>query len=377
MRAESDIDHQVYRFVVTLLNGHTTAWPNVDDQRFPPAFEALCQKERLCPLIFHLCVGTDSWSQWPAGIGADIRQHAIEAATLELVTSEAQAKLLAALAAANVEPIVLKGAAIAYTHYPGPSLRSKSDFDLLFRRQDLGGSFRVMEKFGYRYQPRPGLLGQELGYRPPADSCLYHLDIHWRVTTYPLLADVLDYDEIRARAVRVGKNGLGLCPEHALMHACIHLVKHQSSGDPIRLLWLYDIHLMVEAMSGDQQVEFINLVIAKRVSQIASAAMVKVAEDFPSASLTAMTESLGESTMPEPSARMLLGNAHSFLVSDLFQTGSRKSLLVGLQDIFIPPPDYLLRLYGKKHILWLLVLYPYRLIEGVLLYIWRRLKRFR
>src|SRR5205814_1722191 len=56
---------------------------------------------------------------------------------------------LRALTAAGLEPIVLKGAALAYTAYPEPALRTHSDIDLLLGPDELPLASDVLAEAGF------------------------------------------------------------------------------------------------------------------------------------------------------------------------------------------------------------------------------------
>lgn len=372
MQTEPNNDAAARQLAIALLNGRTSAWPPAASTGLIKAFESLCEREGLFPLLHHLCARSPDWTAWPAELQSRLRRQAINAAAHELAAADAQARLLEALAAENVVPIVLKGAAIAYTHYAEPGLRSRGDLDLLFRRSDLGAAFGVMERLGYRYQRRPGLLGQELGYLPPPASRAYPLDIHWRPTSYLLLANVLDYDEIRKNAISITSNALGLCAEHALLHACIHLIKHRASGDALRLLWLHDIRLLAASLDAEATSLFVELIRAKRVSRICAKALDLVHQLFPTPELQMLIGQCATIRQNEPSARMLNDAAPDFLLADLAASSNWRHLGASLQDLLFPPGSWLLRLYGKRRRHWLTLLYPHRLYTGALLYLRRQ-----
>ncbi len=86
-----------------------------------------------------------------------------------------------------------------------------------------------------------------------------------------MLAAALDYGELAARAVplpALGRNAHAIAPVHALLLACIHRAGHANapyhvdgiaSPEGDRLIWLYDIHLLVGGMSAGELDEFVAL----------------------------------------------------------------------------------------------------------------------
>src|SRR5207237_6267087 len=90
---------------------------------------------------------------WPANVGdvlsADARLHA----ALELAREHEIRGAIAALAAAGVVPILLKGTALAYTVYKNAGSRRRQDTDLLVRAAD--------EKIGVLPSARSRILRSE------------------------------------------------------------------------------------------------------------------------------------------------------------------------------------------------------------------------
>ena len=58
-------------------------------------------------------------------------------------------EMLAAMDAAGIETMVLKGGYLAFQVYPDPALRGMSDLDLLFQPADLPAAEAVLQSLGY------------------------------------------------------------------------------------------------------------------------------------------------------------------------------------------------------------------------------------
>ncbi len=192
----------------------------------------------------------------------------------ELVHRTELVGVLAELAKAGIAPLILKGTALAHSHYPSPALRPRGDTDLLI--PDVGprlGRPRVLDRLGYarasgvtggrssRYQAR-----LEPRHDPPAIT--HNLDVHWRINNSQILAKLLTFDELAARprrSPRSARTRARLCPVHALLLACCIARDTQRAvlsddraylgGD--RLIWLYDFHLLVDPMSDDDLADFV------------------------------------------------------------------------------------------------------------------------
>ena len=200
-----------------------------------------------------------AWEQYPATLRAALTQHAYQEVAVEMVRAAELREVLAALAQEGLSVLLLKGAALAYTLYPEPHLRSRCDTDLLLpSRDEAECAGRVLQTLGYQ-QPMaiPGdLIFHELGCYKTGPSGLTHaLDMHWRMSNATLFGECFTFAELAAAAVPVpalGPQARGLGPVHALLLACMHRVAHMSGDIADRLIWLYDIHRLAQRLSDMQ-----------------------------------------------------------------------------------------------------------------------------
>jgi hypothetical protein len=171
-----------------------------------------------------------------------------------------------------VHPILLKGTALAYSVYPSPSLRPRCDTDLLVRRDELNVTRSVMTRLGYTTPPYcdGNFLFCQVPFAKNDEFRLEHVfDFHWKVSTQPVFADRLTYDELAAEAVGVPLLGpyaraAGLV--HALLLACIHPAMHHRNLE--RVIWQYDIHLLVSRLSSSELERFVDLAITKKLGAV-------------------------------------------------------------------------------------------------------------
>ena len=103
---------------------------------------ALCQ--------YHLR-RSPAWAQYPETLRAALTRHAYQEAAVEMLRAAELRAVLAALAQQDLPVLLLKGAALAYTLYPEPHLRSRCDTDLLLpSREDAERAGRVLQPLGYQ-----------------------------------------------------------------------------------------------------------------------------------------------------------------------------------------------------------------------------------
>jgi hypothetical protein len=172
--------------------------------------------------------------------------------------------VVAAYAAADIQALVVKGAALAHLVYPDPALRPMSDLDLLVPKSELEHAREVLAGLGFSAPA----FGDALPHRHLAAATLQaegvtiQIEIHHR-----LLSDYRDHAMAYVRSFLPGAkacarsrpaqiDGLTLPPrpfalgdltaytlshEDMLAHLCRHLVSHVNVWDYARLIWVADI----------------------------------------------------------------------------------------------------------------------------------------
>jgi hypothetical protein len=186
---------------------------------------------------------------------------AAQAAAAELRDNESL-RVLRLIASAGLPAIVLKGLALAHTVYVHAWMRPRGDTDLLIRQIDVPHFDRVFRDSGYTLLPHVRgelTLPQRHYYRDAVSGFRHSWDLHWRLTTSEALREALPEGELWAHAEpRPDLDGARV-PKYAeaLVLACIHRLAHHFD-DP-RLIWLWDIRLLLEAMDGRETERFFRL----------------------------------------------------------------------------------------------------------------------
>lgn len=136
----------------------------------------------------------------------------------------------------NLELIVLKGAALAETIYPRPSLRLFGDIDVLIRASDVIRARTLLETLGYAAdegQWRELIEGyncQVNFFKHPERGAVV-VELHTQLINNPFFYGMVQFEEaaVWARAESAclaGKSALVLGPEDQLLHLCQHLACH-------------------------------------------------------------------------------------------------------------------------------------------------------
>ena len=171
------------------------------------------------------------------------------------------ATVLAALAHADVTPILFKGAVLAHTVYGAPFCRPMGDLDLWLTDEEMPRAQAALETVGYVQHikaARPlAMQAQRSGEiqlvgRLPGSGLI---ELHWGVFAGEWLSRTASVDQagIRDRAVPVailGQPALTMAAEDAVIQSAVHLaINHQMAYPGLRAL--LDIRLLAGCGSFD------------------------------------------------------------------------------------------------------------------------------
>ena len=156
--------------------------------------------------------------------------------------------VLAALADAQIRVMVLKGAEIATSLYPRPELRPFNDIDLMVQPKDLAAAIAILEKLGYHYHQEyrfEAISRRRAAFVYVKEVLAGHLA--FEIHTSPHCNEMgvsFDTAQIwqRARSIIVADmSAYGMGLEDLLLYLCWHYRSHEFG----RLIWLYDIALLL------------------------------------------------------------------------------------------------------------------------------------
>jgi hypothetical protein len=141
-------------------------------------------------------------------------------------------RLTALLERGSVEPLALKGPALAMAAYGAVTMRQFNDLDLLVRKNEVGHAAEILRAAGYAPRPGYGLADVDRpgGYEiaMARAGALTDIDLHWRLIP-PYFPLALDGEELWRRAVRIEIEGSPvrtLAPADHLLYLCAHGAKH-------------------------------------------------------------------------------------------------------------------------------------------------------
>ncbi|MGA8566911.1 MAG: nucleotidyltransferase family protein [Candidatus Binataceae bacterium] len=168
----------------------------------------------------------------PADATSDLRRAFYGNSVRNLHLARELVRLTALLERGGVEPLALKGPALAVAAYGAVAMRQFTDLDLLVRKSEVRRAAEILLDEGYTPSAgysladldRPG--GYEIAMARA--GALTEIDLHWRLipSYFPL---TLDGEELWRRAVRIEIEGAAvrtLAAADHLLYLCAHGAKH-------------------------------------------------------------------------------------------------------------------------------------------------------
>lgn len=313
----------------------------------------------------------------PPEVGNAIRQQALAEAMWDLRHRQVLRPLIEDLAGAGVQTVVLKGTALAYSVYAAPSERPRGDTDLLVSIAMKGTAYRILNDHGFARSLDSNTDVETTAVRQEAwslrlqDGSEHAIDLHWAVMNAWSLAHLFDTETVMQRAQPLH----GLCPSarrmdmtHAFYHACLHRAVHIKSpyhvGDHSffggnRLIWLYDLHLIVPHLSDNDWNEVAALCKTHKTADICLDALRAMQRELGTdirtdvlAELTASVRSGG------PSSYLARNRQLRRTLADLRAIPSLEGKTLFLRKLFFPSRAYMRSKYPDmaRHPVFLLYL---------------------
>jgi hypothetical protein len=326
------------------------------------------------PLLHHFLSPRESWDEFPEHFRELLSQHAHRQIAWDMLRENDLGQLLNQLNDAGINYILIKGAGLAYTHYPHSFLRDRCDTDILFADQaGFDRAWDLLESLGYAR--RNTLSGEFVGYqhcchRQLSPGVHQVLDCHIRINDYLFFADALGFDELVEHSValpQLAASARTLGPVHAMLMACLHRVATMPFGNADRLIWLFDIHLLGHSFDGNQWVEFLALARDRALCGSCVHSLYAANEHFPlsvPAQVMAELERTAAKELFKPGQEMKRWKYYLHALKSLPGWRNKARLL---REHFLPSPSYLMEKYDTSNRILLPFLYVRRVLEG-----WRR-----
>ena len=358
--------------LAALLRGEEVPWRKLANTA--DDLVLACEQEDLTALVYRTLDSSRTCHDWPSTARDAIARTARHDAVREELRRRAIATVLGTLARDRIYPILFKGAALAYSVYETPSARPRSDTDLLVRREDVEAVRRVMRGLGYAATPYCDgeLLFCQFEMAKTDNFGVDHaFDIHWKISTQALFADMLDYETVTRESVHLP----AVAPEaraaglvHALLLACVHPAMHHRNEE--RLIWLYDVHLLASQLSSSELERFTALALDKRVAAVCRHQLDLARWRFQTVIPERVLHALSTPPWLERSAEYLPRDRrwHHELLSSMRALPRWRDRAQLAREVLLPNSRYMLAAYGvgagRRSVALLPALYVHRALYG-------------
>jgi hypothetical protein len=328
----------------------------------------------VAPLLAHRVTQASGYSVVAPDVAAELRHQLCFEAAFELTLAEEIRSILAACAGRGVPVLLMKGAALAHTHYPAPHLRPRLDTDLLIPPEGRAAATAALLSLGYAELPAvSGAVTVQQGQfcRALGGGLRHAVDLHWKLVNPVVFADLLSVDEMLRDSVPVpalSPHARALCPVHALLALIIHRVAHHEPQ--LDLLALYDL-----------------FAVASRLTDVEWRRLRPMAEERGLAELTArgVARATGMFVMPLPTdveawiqrnaARPIpevfapfMGEGRrviDVIAADLRSSGTWRARARIVREHLLPPVGYMRARYGNHPAWQLPYFYVRRVVAGL------------
>jgi hypothetical protein len=367
---------EVEELIRAALRGDEPRWPDGASEAFVASFLERSAYHGVQALLHHkFLVEHGKDRAWPERVLGVCRDAATGQAMWELRHREVVRDVLARLSDVGVRPVLFKGTALAYGCYPAPYLRTRGDTDLLVPADAREKTVATLVALGFRSMEnfRGDLVSNAAVFRLSRDGAVHELDLHWRISNYQVLSRLFDYAELAASPWRLPS----LSPEAiaadrvaAFVLACVHRACHRETpyyvdhvehfgGD--RLIWLYDIYLLLEQYDDADYARLLDVAEKKGVAGICLGAIDEARESLGAPAPVEVCEKLARAGSNEAITRFLTGSALYRYYCNFAAVGGPGNKLRLLAQILFPSEDYMRLIYAGVRPGWLPWLYARRI----------------
>lgn len=353
-----NIETTVNRFVCRALRGEPAPWPVDDAEEFEQCFLQHADHHGVKALIFNQAHLLPCWESWPDSVREQLAAALRAATAFDLLRAHKVGAFLAELNRREIDFLIIKGDAVARTHYSSTSLRTRCDTDLFIGIKDLEGARTALLESGFEVIPPIYKSHQFVGASIPLGSTSIVFDVHWRILNASRYARVIGFTEALEHSIPLP--GMESCrtlgPMDSLLLACMHR-KGSENHDQDHLVWLYDIHLLVSSLSALELQEFALKAVRKNMQAECRDGMQKSRSCFATEVSDEVMRTLRSATPEMAWSRRFVESNLGLLADDIYHLPDIHSKLALLKELFLPSATFLLNRYEKRKAIWLPILY--------------------
>ena len=317
----------------------------------------------------------------PTALATALRQRLVASELWEAQHVRLLEDALSTLSSIDVQPMILKGTALAYSHYPRPSTRPRGDSDILVPEAKREQALCALETAGFRQVPDAGgdIVKSEVLFQKEDLAGIQHdFDVHWRVNSSAFIQKLFTEDELFHRSVSAPELGSGarrMGNLDALLFACVHRRLHIDGDTHIylnddaypvidRLIWLFDIHVLFGTLEHADMRALLQMARDKGLfpvlNEALQSAQARLGTDIPE--WVKVELETQEDDLP---GRYLCASPARKLTMNFIATEGLIRKAAFLRELIFPPPDYMRTRFVQGRYDWLPMLYWRRVRSGI------------
>lgn len=361
--------------ICAALRGEKPAWPLPQDAETVAWFLGRATHHGVQVLLHAQAPGLP----WPDAVLDFLHRHAMAWAVWEPQHRQMLEQALDALASHDIRPVIFKGSSLAYSVYAQPYLRPRADTDLLIAADDRHRAAQALEALGFA---RSGsvdceYISYEAGFTRREAGLTQMIDLHWRIHYSQLQARRFPYAMLRSDArplPRLSSRAIGASPVHAVLLNCVHRANDmrdpqwsegQARFGSDRLIWIHDIHLLLEQMTPGELEELARLALATGVRSLVRDPVGLAVRLFHTRVPDSLATALNSGDGSDSVARYQMQSALRQRWSDFSAVRGARAKAGYLREHLAPPPDYMRDRYPGSGTTPVALLRTRRLLDGL------------
>ncbi|WP_299194670.1 nucleotidyltransferase family protein [uncultured Erythrobacter sp.] len=246
-----------------IRSGQAAVWPESEagDWQSREALTEIWARIEYHGIVMLLHPAREHLQNWPEKMTSRIAEEARLVGLWEVTHAAALSRLVDALAQADIEAVLMKGTALAYSVYEEPAARRRGDSDLLVRPSDLERVREVFEECGWHRDAQTHGVNYQEGWLYVSAAHFEHsVDLHWEPSDRAVLQKVLkpdDFFDHKRPLPRLAQKAWRADPALTLIHETINQKWHEAHGywtehgnirGARRLIWSLDFDLLAGVM---------------------------------------------------------------------------------------------------------------------------------
>ena len=245
----------------------------------------------------------------------------------------------------------------------------RCDTDIFISIADITKTIQVLESDGFtisdersRYKSHQFTASKLM-----MKGISLQVDVHWRISNEQPYARIFSYETCLEQSRMIDVAGQKCCvlhPSKALILACVHLsVQPDELAD--RLIWVYDIHLLVSAMTEEELLEITQLSVEKGVGSVCLNGIERAQQCFETPLPQGVINKLQSADEVKGVAGSFNQSYLALILADIKELPGLSQKWALVSELLFPGSPWLLNKYAKKNPIWVPILYMRYLGSGL------------